>query len=92
MKYNPITNQLFTDDGAFLKTLHCPLWVEWNNLLTVNAGFRVCNHCTKQVYDTAMLNDNELSMLLSENPNTCLKIDINQPNLTLTHETKPTDN
>jgi hypothetical protein len=36
MKYNLITNQLYTDNGTFLKKLHCPLAKQGEELQTTN--------------------------------------------------------
>ena len=29
MKINPSTKEIFTDTGAFVKRLHCPIHVKW---------------------------------------------------------------
>jgi hypothetical protein len=32
MLYNPVSKQLFSDAGTFLKQLHCPLQKQWDEL------------------------------------------------------------
>lgn len=94
--FNPLTKELFTDDGTYIKQLFCPLRKQWNDLETkgyegsdtaILLKGKTCKECEKTVYDTSLLNENELQELFKNDPQTCLKIDINQPNLTLTHNT-----
>jgi hypothetical protein len=86
MKYNPITQELYTDAGAFLKRLHCPLAKQWEQLdITSSAMAKTCTTCNKAVYETSLLTDNELQDMLRKAPETCLKIDLDQLNLTITY-------
>jgi hypothetical protein len=86
MKYNPITQELYTDSGTFLKRLHCPLAKQWEQLdITSSAMAKTCTTCNKAVYETSLLTDSELQDMLQKVPETCLKIDLNQPNLTITY-------
>ncbi len=88
MVYNPITHQLFADDGSFIKTLHCPLNKQWEDLnSTITLKARLCDSCNKQIYDSALLKENELINLIKNDPHTCIKIDLNQENIYLTHQT-----
>ncbi|QXV66100.1 hypothetical protein INP83_03115 [Mucilaginibacter sp. 21P] len=85
MKFNPLTNELFTDDGSLLKTLHCPLSVYWDDMKQVTSLYKDCSHCSKRVYDTSMYKDDEITMLIKTDPYACFKIDLNQTNLTMTY-------
>lgn len=88
MKYNPITQELYTNPGAFLKQLHCPLAKTWEQLdPTSITQAKLCSTCNRAVYDTAKLSDTEVQAMLQNAPETCLKVDLNQENLTITHET-----
>ncbi len=87
MKYNPITQELYTDTGTFLKQLHCPLAKGWEQLNpTSNAQAKTCSTCNRAVYDTSIFSDNDVQDMLNEAPETCLKIDFNQPNITITYD------
>jgi hypothetical protein len=87
MKYNPTTQELFTDKGTFLKKLHCPLSKQWEELHPTNLlKGKMCDQCKKAVHDTAQLSDEQLSALLKNDVHTCLKIDLNQENLTITYK------
>lgn len=83
MKFNPITNKLYTDKDEFIKTLACPYFIDWDKLEQDSPISRMCNKCNHQVIDTAHLADDALLQLVQTNPKTCLKIDLNQENLTL---------
>lgn len=86
MKYNPITQELYTDVGTFLKQLHCPLAKTWEQLdPTSNEQAKICSTCKEPVYDTSLLMDSELQAMLQNAPKTCLKVDFNQQNLTITY-------
>jgi hypothetical protein len=86
MKYNPITQKLYTDTGSFLKKLHCPLTKQWEQLdITSSAMAKTCTTCNKAVYETSLLKDTELQDLLQNAPEICLKVDLKQSNLTITY-------
>jgi hypothetical protein len=88
MKYNPITQELYTDAGVFLKKLHCPLAKRWEQLDPTSGVYaKTCSTCNKPVYDTSLLADSELQAMLQNAPETCLKVDFNQQNLIITYET-----
>lgn len=77
MKYNPITKTLFTDDNQFLKKMHCPYKMDWNSLESLSSNSRSCYTCQKPIYDAMQLSDNELLEEFKQNPDTCVKININ---------------
>ena len=88
MLYNPITNQLFSDSGAFIKQLHCPLQVDWDKLgQTIPLKGKICDRCDKLVVDSNLINESDLMAILKQDPHTCIKIDFNQENIYLTHKT-----
>lgn len=71
MKFNPNTGKLFTDQGDFIKKLHCPLKKTWDELQN---GY--CNSCNKSVVDTNNMSDKKVLSLLKSTPKTCIKIDV----------------
>ena len=88
MQYNPITKELYSDDGVFIKQLHCPYAKRWDGMANdVDTGSKLCSQCNKAVYDTSNLTDNQLRELTNIDPHACLKLDLNQNNLTITHNT-----
>ena len=87
MKFNPITNELFTDGGLLLKKLHCPLNKQWENLSqAIPLKGKLCDHCDKVIIDSSLLNEEDVAELMQNDPSTCLKVDINQENLIITYE------
>lgn len=93
MLYNPISKQLFSDSGSFIKQLYCPLQKRWEelesseNLQPIPLKGRLCDSCNKSVIDTNLIKENELIELLKQDPQLCIKIDLNQENIYLTHHT-----
>jgi hypothetical protein len=81
MKFNPLTKEVYTDQGEFVKTLNCPYKVVWDNLKPTNSSSRKCTNCDHLVLDTEALTDDELLKIVRQNPATCLKIDLHQHNL-----------
>ena len=71
MKYNPINKQLFTDKGELIKEMNCPLSKEWNKL---DNGY--CESCSKTVYDTSKMSDQEVLDFVKQNTEACLKVDL----------------
>lgn len=80
MKIDLITRQLYTDSGLFLKKLHCPKKIR-NSDLETQDGKLNCSVCSDSILDTAGMSDSELEDIVKGNPQQCLKIDLNQENL-----------
>lgn len=93
MLYNPISKQIFSDSGSFIKQLYCPLQKKWEelqpseNLQPITLKGRLCESCDKVVYDSELLKENELIELIKKDPHICVKIGLNQKNIYLTHQT-----
>ena len=84
MKFNPITKEVYTDQGVLVKKLYCPLKMQWDRLLPEVRGERRCEACERSVIDTSELTDEDLLKIVERNPAQCLKIDLQQENLKLT--------
>jgi hypothetical protein len=81
MVLNPITNELFSDSGILIKKLECPYKIEWKDLEVINKASRNCSVCDHQILDTAFFTDDALLEVVSNNPATCFKVNVNQENL-----------
>ena len=81
MKFDPITKEIYTDKDEFVKTMNCPYKVTWDKLENTNSIFRKCENCNHFIVDTENLTDDDLLKMVIQNPDTCLKIDLNQNNL-----------
>jgi hypothetical protein len=87
MKFNPITNSLYTDNDKLIKKMYCPYSsLKWSDLSSMEGSMdRFCAICENSVVDTAKLNDEVLWKLLQDKPETCLKVDWNQENIRIVH-------
>lgn len=83
MKFNPITNELFTDKGQYVKRLYCPYKVEWADMEKTSLSARKCSICKHDIIDTAFLTDEDLLKTVETNKNTCFKLNFYQHNLTI---------
>lgn len=82
MKFNPLTNELYTDDLRFIKKLHCPYQLSASQLQdTLDATHKLCHICHDSVYDTKIITEDALLALVKTNPSVCLQVDFNQDNL-----------
>ena len=81
MKFNPLTKEIYTDKGEFVKTMNCPYKMSWDNLETTIINMRKCANCDHLIVDTEVLTDDELFKMVRQNPTICLKIDLNQQNV-----------
>jgi hypothetical protein len=81
MKFNPLTKEIYTDKGEFVKTMNCPYKMNWDNLETTIINMRKCANCDHLIVDTEVLTDDELLKMVRQNPDICLKIDLNQQNI-----------
>ena len=65
---------IFADDGTFLKAIDCPQNVKSSSLAQASDHEFHCNNCNKTVIETDLLSEQEITQLLREAPDTCLKI------------------
>ena len=87
MKFDPISNRLYTDEKVLLKQLHCPYGMSWDSLQTTGDGaVRLCDVCERSIIDTAGLRDDELLAIVRVNPSTCLRVSLNQDNLRVIYD------
>ena len=86
MKFNPITRRLYTDDLVLLKTLNCPSIPRWEARGDENGGGdRSCTVCTRVVFDSSLRTDESIAGLLTSDPGACVKVRLDQPNVTVIH-------
>ena len=81
MKFDPLTKDIYTDKDEFVKIMNCPYKMSWDNLEATNSTFRKCANCNHLIVDTEGITDNDLLKIVIQNPDTCLKIDLNQHNI-----------
>jgi hypothetical protein len=55
--------------------------MSWDKLEATNSTFRKCSNCDHSIVDTEGLTDEDLLKIFKQNPDACLKIDLNQHNL-----------
>ena len=85
MKINPSTKEIFTDAGTFIKRLHCPINLKWKAMKKMEVDRRICFECNKTIHDTASLNDTDLVRLINNDPQACLRVNLNQDNVKIIH-------
>ena len=81
MKFDPLTKDIYTDKDEFVKTMNCPYKMSWDNLEATSSTLRKCANCDHLIVDTEGLTDDDLLKIVIQNPDTCLKIDLNQLNI-----------
>lgn len=81
MQFDPLTKDVYTDNDEFVKTMNCPYKMSWDNLEVTHSTMRKCANCDHLIVDTEAITDNELLEIVRQNPDTCLKIDLNQHNI-----------
>lgn len=87
MKFNPITQDLYTDDGVFLKKLNCKFDVSWEHMELLSSNARKCANCKNPIYNTENCSDSDLVDLFHQSPDACLNIDLNQANVIILNNT-----
>lgn len=87
MKFNPITKTLYTDNGQLIKKMHCPYpSLRWNDLSAIDGSIdKICSLCESNIVETKEFSGEALLKLLEEEPDTCLKVDLNQENIRIVH-------
>lgn len=66
--------RIFADDGTLLKVIDCPKNVADSDLTQISDHEFHCRNCEKQVISTDFLSEQEVTQLLRDAPNTCIKI------------------
>lgn len=84
MIFKLATKELFSDDGSFIKKLHCPYYMKWQKMNDIDGtSDKMCSVCDKTIFDTEKMNDEQVVNLVNKNPDTCLKVDIKQKNISV---------
>jgi hypothetical protein len=87
MRFNPCTSELFTNDGQLIKRLHCPYRIQWEQLgKGPDEQQRQCSQCNHSILDTSYYSEEQLLSIIAANPSTCLQVNIQHPEIRLTHE------
>ena len=84
MLFDPIKRKLFTSDGVLLKKLECPFDFTWDELESTHIKYRNCKTCKTQVLDTSQFEEHEIIAFLQKDPATCIKVNLDQPNILIT--------
>jgi hypothetical protein len=80
--FNPLNNTLLDRNKNVLKKLECIFEsILKEETYKESKGINPCIMCKNNVINTSIIHENELFELIQNNPNTCLKIDINQINI-----------
>ena len=76
------TKELFSDKGVFIKKLHCPYHIKWQDLNDLKcATHKACSICNKTIYNSINMNDQQIVDLVTRDSKACLKISLNQSNV-----------
>ncbi len=76
------TKELFSNEGVFIKKLHCPYYIKWQELDDSKcATHKECSVCNKTIYNSINMNDQQIVDLVARDPEACLKISLNQNNI-----------
>ena len=70
---------IFADDGTMLKVIDCPKEVSGSELTKTSDFEFHCSGCKKKVVATDFLCEEQIVEMLSESPETCLKISCFDP-------------
>lgn len=65
---------IYTEDGRLLKTLDCPMDITAKELQPIDRFTYSCTSCDKAVVNTDYMAEDEIVNRLSDEPDTCLKI------------------
>ena len=71
---NIIDKKIYMDDGSFLKKIECPKNISASDLSTQPDNKLFCNQCEKNIIDAQEISEDNLTKLLKEDKNTCVKI------------------
>lgn len=102
MIFDPVTGGLWASDGTFIKRLHCPKGLRWDelgrssqhpagSLVAAVERSRDCSHCQSKVTSLEGLSDGEAVALLEEQPEACVYLRGDWQNVTVLGRIAPDD-
>ena len=71
---NLIDNNIYMDDGSFIKKIECHKNISASDLSAQPDNKLFCNQCEKNIIDAQAISEDNLTKLLKEDKNTCVKI------------------
>ena len=87
MIFDPITYELKTNEGLFIKKMKCPKNVRNEDLIRdVHSKHNKCEYCNKRIINTSGLADHELLSIVEKDPKTCLLLEFDQENILVFHK------
>lgn len=74
MIFDQLTGALYADDGAFLKTVRCPLALRSEQLVQVSTDTsdRFCNFCQRSIRCIDELQDSDIKSALTDDESLCI--------------------
>lgn len=82
MHFDPFSRTLYTSSGRKIKRLHCPYHLGVEDLDPEER----CTRCDRTILDAHSLDEDALADLLDRQPDTCLKVDLDHPEIRIIHE------
>lgn len=87
LRFNPLSGQLFSENGTLLKTLSCPVSRTRRQLVPDGTGVDLrCATCQTMVLNTRARSVEEIERLVKANPDVCLRVEAGQPNIRVIYE------
>ncbi len=72
-------DNLYSEDGTWLKKIECPKDVQSKALQRSSERTLSCKECSHVVYDTDQMSEEDVVALLKRQPNACIKIHLRNP-------------
>ncbi len=74
MIYDPMSGALYGDDGAFLKTVYCPMTIRLEDLrqLVPDSPDRKCLSCGDTVHSLDNMSEGKVKQLIQDKPDVCV--------------------
>ena len=66
--------KIFSDDGTFLTVIDCSRGVNGSDLTQLSDHEFRCDKCEKQIFATDFLTEDGIVELITDKPETCLKV------------------
>ena len=64
-----------------IKRLHCPYGMKWSDVQDKKESFGMCSICSRNIIDIQQYSENEIIEIMSKDPESCIKLDLNNPNI-----------
>lgn len=85
LRFNPLTKTLSSNDGTFIKSVDCPIWISEHKLIG-SGPTQLCLQCKSSIISISGMDDHEITNLIQNKEDQCLSFSLTDDNIRVTYD------